>query len=170
MLPGAQNENPGNEGAGRSMARGEDHAPAAYHASSSKIAALAAEKFRHTYANELPSGVNSFEDDGPRASPICACPRRTGGRPARPILLERPFPEERWRSNTILHAFGERAVLKLLYAALQRASCTWQRVVITDFERNQLLTLREELDPEFHDNHRVTQPASRSPISSKRGS
>ena len=36
---------------------------AAYHASSPKIAELAAEEFRHTYANELPSGVKCFDDD-----------------------------------------------------------------------------------------------------------
>ncbi len=84
-------------------------------------------------------------------------------------LLERLFLEERRHSNTIPHAFGEHAVLKLMYAALQRASCTWQRVAITDFERKQLLTLREELNREFQKKHRVTQPASCSPISSKRG-
>ncbi len=36
---------------------------AAYHASSPKIAELAAEEFRHTYAHELPSGVTCCEDD-----------------------------------------------------------------------------------------------------------
>ena len=84
-------------------------------------------------------------------------------------VLERLFLEERRRTNTIPHAFGERAVLKLMYAALQRASRTWQRVAITDFERKQLLTLREDLDREFNDTYRVTQPASRPLIYSKRG-
>ena len=51
-----------------------------------------------------------------------------------------------------------------MYATLQRASCTGQRVAITDFERKQLLTLREELDRQFHEKHRDTQPASRSAI------
>jgi len=46
----------------------------------------------------------------------------------------------------IPHAFGERAVLKLMYAALLRASVTWQRVVINEFERRQIDDLRDELD------------------------
>jgi hypothetical protein len=33
-----------------------------------------------------------------------------------------------------------------MFAAVQRASQTWQRVAITDFERKQLITLREELN------------------------
>jgi hypothetical protein len=42
-------------------------------------------------------------------------------------------------------------------------------VAITDFERKQLLTLREELDREFDDKHRLAKSASRSQIYSKRG-
>lgn len=142
---------------------------AAYHASSPKIAELAAEEFRHTYANELPSGVKCFDDDFAACITYLRLPVAHRRTTRTTNLLERLFWEERRRSNTIPHAFGERAVLKLMYAALQRASCTWQRVAITDFERKQLLTLREELDRQFHEKHRVTQPASRSPISSKRG-
>jgi transposase-like protein len=37
-------------------------------------------------------------------------------------LLERLFGEERRRTKVIPHAFGERAVLKLMYAALIRAA------------------------------------------------
>jgi hypothetical protein len=57
-----------------------------------------------------------------------------------------------------------------MYAPLQRASRTWQqRVVITDVEHKQLLTLREDLDREFNDTYRVTQPASQPRIYSKWG-
>ena len=149
---------------------GKAMALAAYHASSPKIAERAADEFRHTYAPEWPSGVKCFEDDFAAGITSLRLPvaHRRATRTTK--LLERLFLEERRRSHTIPHAFGERAVLKLLmYAALQRARCTWQRVAITDFERKQLLTLREELDRQFHEKHRVTQPASRSPISSKRG-
>jgi transposase-like protein len=54
-------------------------------------------------------------------------------------LLERLFLEGRRRSNTIPHAFGERAVLKCTLRFSVQAA-TWQRVAITDFERKQLLT------------------------------
>lgn len=138
---------------------------AAYHASIQKIAELAAEECRHTYASELPSGVKCFEDDVAACITSVRLPVAHRRETRTTNLLKRLFLEERRRSNTIPHAFGERAVLKLMYAALQRASCTWQRVAITDFGRKQWLTLREALDRQFHEKHRVTQPASRSPIS-----
>lgn len=83
-------------------------------------------------------------------------------------LLERLFGEERRRTKVIPHAFGERPVLKLMYAALIRASDNWKKIVITEFELQQLEHLREHL------NHRhaertasvVKVPASRSRISS----
>lgn len=43
----------------------------------------------------------------------------------------------------------ERAVLKLMYATLIRASQTWRRVVITGFEQKQIEELRAEIDEEF---------------------
>lgn len=142
---------------------------AAYHASSPKTAQLAAEEFRQLYLTEFPSAVKCFDDDLGACVAYLRLPVAHRRATRTTNLLERLFLEERRRSNTIPHAFGERAVLKLMYAALQRASRTWQRVLITDFERKQLLTLREELDREFNDKHRVSQPASRSPIYSKRG-
>ncbi|HYM86061.1 MAG TPA: hypothetical protein VET30_04930, partial [Pseudoxanthomonas sp.] len=60
-------------------------------------------------------------------------------------LLERLFGEERRRTKVIPHAFGERAVLKLMYASLIRAAQTWMRVVISDFELKQIEELRQEL-------------------------
>ena len=64
-------------------------------------------------------------------------------------LLERLFGEERRRTKVIPHAFGERAVLKLMYAALMRAGQTWQRVAINEFELRQIDDLRNELDEDF---------------------
>ena len=51
------------------------------------------------------------------------------------------FGEERRRTNTIPHAFGERPVLKLMYAALIRASESWRGVKVTEFETRQLQAL-----------------------------
>ncbi len=61
-------------------------------------------------------------------------------------LLERLFGEERRRTKVIPHAFGERAVLKLMYAALIRAAERWRGLRVTEFERRQLQALRAELD------------------------
>lgn len=78
-------------------------------------------------------------------------------------LLERLFLEERRRTKTISHAFGERAVLKLMFAAILRASQSWLGIGMNDFERGQLQILREELEQPFHERHPVSiEPASRS--------
>lgn len=85
-------------------------------------------------------------------------------------LLERLFGEERRRTKVIPHAFGERAVLKLMFAALLRAGKTWQRVVINEFELRQIEDLRNELDEEFKQRSTSTvTTASRRRIYSKEG-
>ncbi|MGH7462433.1 MAG: hypothetical protein ACREMA_15585 [Longimicrobiales bacterium] len=40
-------------------------------------------------------------------------------------------------------------MLKLMYAALMRASQTWRRVVISEFELKQIEDLKIDLDNEF---------------------
>jgi putative transposase len=84
-------------------------------------------------------------------------------------LLERLFGEERRRSKVIPHAFGEKAVLKLMFAALIRASQSWRRVTITEFEQRQLNDLRQQLLIEGKSNATPkVQPASLQAFSSKR--
>jgi transposase-like protein len=61
-------------------------------------------------------------------------------------LLERLFGEERRRTKVIPHAFGERAVLKLMYAALIRAAERWRGLKMTEFEHRQLQAIRDELN------------------------
>ena len=60
--------------------------------------------------------------------------------------------------------------MKLMYASLIRASQTWRGVLISEFERKHLETLREELNAQF-EKHDATpiQPASRSRNYSKQG-
>lgn len=64
-------------------------------------------------------------------------------------LLERLFGEERRRTKVIPHAFGERAVLKLMYAALIRAAERWRGIRMTEFEQRQLKAIRDELNADF---------------------
>jgi transposase-like protein len=83
-------------------------------------------------------------------------------------LLERLFGEERRRTKVIPHAFGERAVLKLMYAALIRASQGWRRLVISEFELRQLIQLREELNRRHDARHApAVKRASHPKISSR---
>jgi putative transposase len=80
-------------------------------------------------------------------------------------VLERLFCEERRRTKTIPHAFGERTVMNQMFAALTRASCSWRGIPISDFERRQLNALREELNAKFNERHAsarlTTAPRSR---------
>ncbi len=52
-------------------------------------------------------------------------------------LLERLFVEERRRLKIIPDAFGEKAVLKLIFGAMTRAAERWRPIWITEFERRQ---------------------------------
>jgi putative transposase len=140
---------------------------AAYQAGSPKLAAMAKEDFVTQYEAEYPSATKCFLDDFDACIAHLQLPMSHRRVTRTTNLLERLFLEERRRTKTIPHAFGERAVLKLMYAALIRASDTWRRVVITEFELKQLAQLREHLERR-HDERvaPIVKNASRSRISS----
>ena len=146
-------------------------AQAAYTAASPMLARLAKEDFVQRFERELPSATACFLDD----FEACIAHLRLPIAHRRVIrttnLLERLFGEERRRTKVTPHAFGERAVLKLMYAALIRASHTWRRVVISEFELKQIDELRDELDQEFKERTTVSkvQRASHERIYSKHG-
>ena len=80
---------------------------------------------------ELPCFMDDFE--------ACIAHLRFPGTHRRAIrttnLLERLFVEERRRLKIIPNAFGERAVLKLMFGALIRAAERRRSVKVTEFER-----------------------------------
>jgi transposase-like protein len=63
--------------------------------------------------------------------------------------LERLFGAARRRTKVIPQAFGERAVLKLMFAALIYAAEHWRGLKMTEFETRQLKAIRDELDHDF---------------------
>jgi transposase-like protein len=140
---------------------------AAYQAGSPKLALMAKEDFVTQYEAHYPSATKCFLDDFDACIAHLQLPISHRRVTRTTNLLERLFLEERRRTKTIPHAFGERAVLKLMYAALIRASDTWRRVVITEFELKQLTQLREHLERR-HDERvaPIVKNASRSRISS----
>ena len=145
-------------------------AHAAYRASSPALARLTRDEFVKRFEMELPSATRCFLDD----FEACIAHLRLPISHRRAIrttnMLERLFGEERRRTKVIPHAFGERAVLKLMFASLLRASKTWQRVVISEFELRQIEDLRSELDEEFKQRSTSTvTTASRRRIYSKEG-
>ena len=116
---------------------------AAYQAGSPKLAAMAKDDFVTQYERDYPSATACFLDDFEACVAHLQLPISHRRVTRTTNLLERAFGEERRRTKVIPHAFGERAVLKLMYAALIRASETWRRVVISEFELKQLEQLRE---------------------------
>ncbi len=146
-------------------------ARAVYQASSQALAKLAAEEFRKAWSKELPAAVACFDDDFDACIAHLKVPVAHRRVTRTTNLLERLFGEERRRTKTIPHAFGERAVMKLMFAALIRASHTWRGIPISDFERRQLDALREELNAKFNERHAAAPlaTASRSRNYSKQG-
>lgn len=143
-------------------------ARAAYQAPSPALARLAAEDFRTRWRKEFPAAVACFEDDFEACIAHLQLPIAHRRVCRTTNLLERAFGEERRRTKVIPHAFGERAVMKLMFAALMCASHTWRGVPTSDFERRQLDTLREELNQRFENRTAAPIiPASRSRIYSK---
>lgn len=126
-----------------------------------------------TYGSELPSAVACLNDDFEACIAHLRFPLAQRRAIRTTNLPERLFGEERRRTKVIPHAFGERAVLKLIYAALIRTAECWRVIRMTEFERRQLKAIRDELDrahaertaPAIRSN--VTPPQSR--LSSKDG-
>ena len=50
--------------------------------------------------------------------------------------------QRRRRTKIIPHAFGERPVLKLMYAAVIRAADRWRGLIVGEFEQRQLRAVR----------------------------
>ncbi len=103
-----------------------------YEAASPALATVLRDDFVQTYERELPAVVQCFRDD------FDACIATN--------LLERLFLEERRRTKIIPHAFGERPVRKLMYAAIIRAAERWRGITVGEFEQRQLTAIRDELN------------------------
>jgi len=122
---------------------------AAYQAPSRAIARDLAAGVVADYEKQLPSAIACFHDD----FEACIAHLRMPVTHRRAIrttnLLERLFVEERRRLKIIPNAFGERPVLKLMFAAMTRAAERWRAIRFTDFERRQIAAVRKELDDEY---------------------
>jgi putative transposase len=121
-------------------------AQACCQAASPALARLLRDDVVATYGNELPSAVACLEDDFEASIAHLKFPLAHRRAIRTTNLLERLFGEERRRTKVIPHAFGERAVLKLMYAALIRAAERWRGLKMTQFEQRQLKVIRDELD------------------------
>jgi transposase-like protein len=121
-------------------------ARACYEAASPALATLLREDFAQVYGRELPAVVQCFTDDFEACIAHLRFPLRHRKVIRTTNLLERLFLEERRRTKIIPHAFGERPVLKLMYAAMIRAADRWRGIAVGEFEQRQLRAIRDELD------------------------
>jgi len=127
---------------------------ASYQAPSVAMARLLRDDLVTRYEKRYPSAVRCFLEDFEACVAQLHLPpahRRT----ARTTnLLERLFVEERRRlraAGTVVP--GERAVMKLAFSAVIRASESRRGIRITDFERRQLERLAEQQRKGFHQQH-----------------
>ena len=121
-------------------------ARACYQAASPALARLLRDDIVTTYGRDLPSAVACLNDDFEACIAHLKFPLAHRRVIRTTNLLERLFGEERRRTKVIPHAFGERAVLKLMYAALIRAAERWRGLRMSEFEQRQLKAIRDELD------------------------
>jgi putative transposase len=121
-------------------------AQACYQAASPTLARLLRDDIVATYGRDLPSAVACLDDDFEACIAHLRFPLAHRRAIRTTNLLERLFGEERRRTKVIPHAFGERAVLKLMYAALIRAAERWRGLKVNEFDSRQLKAIRLELD------------------------
>ena len=117
-----------------------------YEAASPALAMLLRDDFIQTYERELPAVVACFRDDFEACIAHLRFPLQHRKVIRTTNLLERLFLEERRRTKIIPHAFGERPVLKLMYAAVIRAADRWRGITVGEFEQRQLRAIRDELN------------------------
>jgi putative transposase len=123
---------------------------------------LAAQQVIERYKKLYPSAMQSLEDDLEASLAHLQVPVAHRKFVRTTNLIERSFEEERRRTKTLPKFFGEHSALKLVFAALSRATRRWQRVHITELEQKQMEKLRQRLglDPEPTSGKQPGQPDS----------
>ncbi len=122
---------------------------AAYQAPSRAIARDLADGVKADFEADYPSAVTCFLDDFEACIAHLRLPVTHRRATRTTNLLERLFVEERRRLKIIPNAWGEKPVLKLMFAAMTRAAERWRAIKVTDFERRQMVALRDEMDQEY---------------------
>ena len=102
------------------------------------------------FADRFPAAMTCLADDLEASLAHLRVPARHRINVRTTNLLERSFEEERRRTKVIPRLLDEKSAMKLVFATLIRVSDRWQRIAVSDLERQQLRLLRRELgiDPE----------------------
>ncbi len=137
-----------------------ERAAAACQAPSRAIARELAEGLARDYESKLPSAVACFRDDFEACIAHLRAPVNHRRAVRTTNQLERLFVEERRRLKIIPNAFGEKPVLKLMFAAMIRAAERWRALKITGFERRQMEALRRALDQNYEEENELNRRPS----------
>ncbi len=113
-------------------------ARAAYQAPSPAMAIALRDDLVQRFEKQVPSAVGCFLDDFDACIAHLKCPPRHRKAVRTTNMLERLFEEERRRSKVAPTLFGERPVMKMMFAAVTRASERWRGIKITELELKQL--------------------------------
>jgi putative transposase len=102
------------------------------------------------FADRFPSAMACLADDLEASLAHLRLPVRHRVNARTTNLLERSFKEERRRTKVIPRLLDEKSAMKLVFATLIRCSDRWNRVSVSELERQQLRLLRRQLgiDPD----------------------
>jgi len=144
----------------------KEHVNACYQAPSMEVARMMKDEVVTRYEKELPSAIRCFLEDFDACIAHLRFPLNHRKAIRTTNLLERLLEEDRRRTKVMPHAFGEKALLKVMYAAVIRGSQRWRGLRMTSFDRMQLQAIGKERDNEFADHHKATVSRSASSRSS----
>jgi len=97
------------------------------------------------FTDRFPSAMACMADDLEASLAHLRVPARHRINVRTTNLLKRTFEEERRRTKVIPRLLDEKAAMKLVFATLIHVSDRWQRIAVSDLERQQLHLLRREL-------------------------
>ena len=97
------------------------------------------------YQRELPELCRCLLDDADASLNHLAVPQRHQQYVRTSHLVERAFVEERRRTKVIPHLWDEGSVVMLVYGVLIRVSERWGKKCFSEFEQQQIRSLREKL-------------------------
>lgn len=103
------------------------------------------------YQREFPEACRCLLDDAEASLNHLEVPQRHQQYVRTSNLVERAFVEERRRTKVIPHLFDEGSLVTLVYGVLIRVSERWNKKSFSDFEQQQIRSLRRRLKLDDHD-------------------
>jgi putative transposase len=115
------------------------------------------------YQHEFPEACRCLLDDADASLNHLAVPQRHQQYVRTSNLVERAFVEERRRTKVIPYLFGEGSLVNLVFGVLIRVSERWGKKCFSEFERQQIRSLRGrlKLDEQETSSAPISEPLSR---------